>query len=395
VFAYNLDDDGYSEMIVADTPKSVGISPTNGSMFVPKSCSYAYCTITVYSAPTIPDEYAPEIILFTAEGYTKPAGENFTLNFLFDATLPVEWTITTSDQAVDDNGTIAAEPMEGTSTISFAVAGTYTCKLVITNAYGTAEATLELVVFTPVGPEDGPDPIKLPPVAYMGADVWGGAHPLTVSFEDWSTGEVETWLWDFGDGDTSDNQNPTHEYAEEGIYMARLTITAGPWTSTCTHSIVVCDRDPSEWPPIIDDIYAQDNWGVAPFTTIVVGDVVGAVSSWLWDFGDGITCTTPEEVEHTWESPGTYTVKLTVTNIWGSTSATFEIIVLYWGAIDSDLGSGYYILDTRNDRVLVYQRDGTYLKHFGRTGALGGQLNYPTGMAAFNAQKYDGKIRIQ
>jgi len=44
---------------------------------------------------------------------------------------------------------------------------------------------------------------------------------------------AETWLWDFGDGITSDDQNPTHIYAQSGTYTVTLTITSG---TTCNGS---------------------------------------------------------------------------------------------------------------------------------------------------------------
>jgi PKD repeat protein len=51
--------------------------------------------------------------------------------------------------------------------------------------------------------------------------------PLTVNFIDESLGgsAIESRLWDFGDGNTSTNPNPTHTYAEAGNYTVSLTIT--------------------------------------------------------------------------------------------------------------------------------------------------------------------------
>lgn len=59
---------------------------------------------------------------------------------------------------------------------------------------------------------------------------------VTVNFTDMSTGDPlpDTWLWDFGDGTTSTEQNPSHEYAEEGYYTVVLTArnTIGAATKT-------------------------------------------------------------------------------------------------------------------------------------------------------------------
>ena len=45
------------------------------------------------------------------------------------------------------------------------------------------------------------------------------------------------------------------------------------------------------------------------------------ITAWLWDFGDGATSTQKDPV-HTYTAAGTYTVKLTVTNVAGSNTAT-------------------------------------------------------------------------
>ena len=68
--------------------------------------------------------------------------------------------------------------------------------------------------------------------------------PVTVTFTDKSAGDVESWLWDFGDGGTSTEQNPEHTYAETGKYTVTLTVT-GEGGDSCTETkvdyIEACD----------------------------------------------------------------------------------------------------------------------------------------------------------
>ena len=52
-----------------------------------------------------------------------------------------------------------------------------------------------------------------------------GQAPLNVRFTDESTGDIDTWRWDFGDGTTSDEQNPTHIYERAGRYTVSLEVT--------------------------------------------------------------------------------------------------------------------------------------------------------------------------
>lgn len=65
-------------------------------------------------------------------------------------------------------------------------------------------------------------------VAAFSADVTSGASPLTVTFSDDSTGNPDTWHWVFGDGFTSSEQNPVHEYTEDGTY----TVSLKAWINT-------------------------------------------------------------------------------------------------------------------------------------------------------------------
>jgi serine protease len=67
-----------------------------------------------------------------------------------------------------------------------------------------------------------------PPVAEFSADPTSGPAPLEVYFTDESTGQIDTWEWDFGDGTPhSSVQHPVHTYESEGKYTVSLTVT-GP-----------------------------------------------------------------------------------------------------------------------------------------------------------------------
>ena len=59
------------------------------------------------------------------------------------------------------------------------------------------------------------------------ADLTSGPFPLAVNFTDQSTGDITSWSWDFGDGATSTEQNPSHTYTDAGTYTVSLAVT-GP-----------------------------------------------------------------------------------------------------------------------------------------------------------------------
>ncbi len=81
------------------------------------------------------------------------------------------------------------------------------------------------------------------PVADFAAANTSGSDSLTVQFTDTSANYPTSWLWDFGDGTTSTEQNPTHTYTTPGVYTVKLTASnlAGSDTMTKTGYITVLD----------------------------------------------------------------------------------------------------------------------------------------------------------
>jgi PKD repeat protein len=64
-----------------------------------------------------------------------------------------------------------------------------------------------------------------PPEAEFTATPVSGEVPVEVAFRDASSGGPDAWSWDFGDGGTSTEQNPTHLYEQAGTFRVILTVT--------------------------------------------------------------------------------------------------------------------------------------------------------------------------
>jgi PKD repeat protein len=135
---------------------------------------------------------------------------------------------------------------------------------------------------------------------------------IPVYFTDTSTpgpsGPIVAWHWDFGDGSTSSGQNPVHTYAGPGSYDVALTITGSgsDGTSTIHHTVVLSA------PPINAVFAVNVNNLVVTCTDESTPGPSGPIVGWAWDFGDGGTSTL-QNPTHTYASPGTYTITLTVT----------------------------------------------------------------------------------
>ncbi len=92
------------------------------------------------------------------------------------------------------------------------------------------------------------------PAGEFSADVVEGNAGMTVQFTDESLGMVSSWLWDFGDGTTSTEQNPSHTYTSAGYYTVTLTVSnsAGSYTVTMSQYIHTV--------PVEENIYLVDGY---------------------------------------------------------------------------------------------------------------------------------------
>ncbi|MDD4454666.1 MAG: PKD domain-containing protein, partial [Candidatus Methanomethylophilaceae archaeon] len=168
----------------------------------------------------------------------------------------------------------------------------------------------------------------LPGVVTFTADQTAGLTPLAVRFTGTSDLNVTSWHWDFGDGNTSGEQNPTHTYTVGGVYSVNLTIAHGNGTNTLVKTDYI-----SAYSPLAAGFTADPTSGNSPLSVTFTDRSTGAPTAWLWEFGDGTT-STEQNPTHTYTAAGTdtttYTVNLTATNSAGSnTTSRTDYITLY------------------------------------------------------------------
>jgi PKD repeat protein len=135
--------------------------------------------------------------------------------------------------------------------------------------------------------------------------------PFTVNLND-NSPSTNAWLWDFGDGSTSTNQNPTHTYNVPGTYIVSLATQSSG--NSCSQSV-----SPYATYIILGGIadFEVTQTVCPPYTATFTDQSTNAVS-WLWDFGDGTTSTQQHPV-HVYSQPGNYNVTLTITTADGCT----------------------------------------------------------------------------
>ncbi len=117
--------------------------------------------------------------------------------------------------------------------VTYAADGTYPIQLEVTDDNGNTDTvSLNYTV-----PYTGPAPRA--PIADFSASGSGLSRDFTDATEA-KEGTLKTWAWDFGDGNTSSEQNPTHNWATDGTYSVSLTVTdANGLESTFIDSITV------------------------------------------------------------------------------------------------------------------------------------------------------------
>ncbi len=107
----------------------------------------------------------------------------------------------------------------------YQVSGEYVVSLKAMNAKSGGYGIWDQYIIVTEAPVPKPAPTLIPEeiVPNLSVNCTTGIAPLLVSFSDLSSGNATFWLWDFGDGSTSDEQNPVHQYTSPGTYQVSLS----------------------------------------------------------------------------------------------------------------------------------------------------------------------------
>jgi len=201
----------------------------------------------------------------------------------------------------------------------FPAEGTYLVILTVTTYDGRSASTQQEVTVTPPPPPE-------PPVADFYPSPDNTTTKIAVQFYNWSYDPsyygIRDTYWDFGDGNTSTDWNPSHLYAVEGTYTVNLTVTTYDERSASTQRQVtvilppppVAEFTPYPWDPSTYDTVGMNNLSYDP------GCYDCGLSA-SWDFGDGST-STEWNPSHRYAADGDYTISLTVTTGDGRSNST-------------------------------------------------------------------------
>ena len=165
-----------------------------------------------------------------------------------------------------------------------------------------------------------------PLVAEFSMKPASGMVPFSVSFTDLSSGDPDTWEWDFGDGETWAWQNPLYTYDEPGEYNVSLTVNNRFGSDTVTKAVFI-RATPLIAPPEAN-FSANVTEGPRPLSVAFTDQTSDDPDSWSWAFGDGGTSGEQNPV-HVYHRPGRYIVTLTVSD--GTTYSTKAMRIYVFG----------------------------------------------------------------
>ncbi len=150
------------------------------------------------------------------------------------------------------------------------------------------------------------------PIADFFAPAASGCSPVNISFSNLSTDAV-SFIWDFGDGTTSTNINPTHIYNIPGYYDVTLIATSGMGCNDTTKKIAYIAV-----PGVYSSFSISSAVGCDTLPAFFQDSSINAIT-WSWNFGDGFTSSIPNPT-HTYSDTGSYVVTLITHDTLGCTS---------------------------------------------------------------------------
>lgn len=221
----------------------------------------------------------------------------------------------------------------GNSTISFVQnpsvtyfsPGQYTVQLIVTDEFGNKD-TLTRVQYITVNAQ--------PIVNFTGSPLTG-CYPLPVQFTDQTnpgSSGFGSWQWDFGDGNSSTQQNPAHTYTASGNYNVSLQVTNGAGCVT----VLTKPQYISISTGVHADFSNSSPNSCSPPTTINFQNLStgSGTLSYQWTFGDGGTSvlTNPS---HTYITPGSFTVRLIVTGGAGCRDTITKVNSITIGSVNA------------------------------------------------------------
>ena len=184
---------------------------------------------------------------------------------------------------------------------NYALPGDYEVCLVISNSCGDTVSICRQLSLSCPAPE---------------TDFNYQSSMLSIFLSDASSNAPNQWLWSFGDGNSSAQQNPQHTYSAPGTYEVCLTSTSPCGSGqACRMIVIICAE------PVAGFLVQRDG-----LTLNITDTTLNTPTQWLWSFGDSNN-SSAQNPQHTYAAPGAYVVCLLASSVCGNDQACRQITV--------------------------------------------------------------------
>ena len=188
--------------------------------------------------------------------------------------------------------------------------GSYQVSLVVANSFCSDTALINIVIDS------------IPEAHFINTSACFGDSTIFTDQSITTDNIIVSWSWTFGDGHTSSQINPLHQYASPGTYLASLTvIDSKGCIDSIQHWVLVRTL------PVANFSFIPANAGIpVVFNDLSIANG-GAINNWQWNFGNGDTSLLQNPIE-VYVNPGFYTISLHITNIWGCSDTASHVVLI-------------------------------------------------------------------
>jgi hypothetical protein len=171
------------------------------------------------------------------------------------------------------------------------------------------------------------------PIAAFTSTASGSGYTFDASGSYDADGQIASYAWDFGDGNSSQGtQRTSHDYLANGTYNVVLTVTDdGGLTSTVTQPVSVNSISTISNASPVAQFTMNTTSGTAPLTVsfdAALSSDDGQIASYKWNFGDGSATESGQTAMHIYTQTGNFNVTLSVTDDGGLTASTTKLVAV-------------------------------------------------------------------
>ena len=207
-----------------------------------------------------------------------------------------------------------------TATHRFVRAGTYTVTLRVSSGVGQTATTSRTITVSANLPGGQVRFTHSPTNPGPNDTVFFNASATTIANASFS--------WDFGDGTNGSGVTTTHQYTRAGTYSVVMTVRNDLGQTASTTASVVVGASSAQL--VADFVFSPTNPTISTATNTVRFDATDSSSSataWRWDYGDGSE-DSGQKTSHTYSRPGSWVVRLTVTDSNGRTATVTKTVTV-------------------------------------------------------------------